>query len=1183
MAEAGKSVKAGLTLRRGLVQPNQCPNRDTNKKTGMTSTFRPTRAPFLTLLVAPCIVAQSSGADAAYGADCNPRADRAIAETTLDFGGQSRIAWPLDPPGDVPLLVVGLESGVDVRLEVALGGVRLAHTVDSPMRRWGPQRVLLEPTRGRGVEISVFRKDEGRGKATIRVFALDAADAKSACFQAQLQLSDGDAHYAQAQRISLGEIEAPPGRAKREYEAAIRAYREAAARMRPRGPGRVLAQAEMSAAAAVYQGAAAYPEAFLIAQRAEHEFEAIADEYGADRARAMRAAAQIEVALDQPKSSGAQPTGQSRTAALLADARATFARVAEGHERRREYFEQALALNNIGIAFYYSNEYDDAIRSYGRAFAIYEKIGERSREAQVMQNMALVQDEVGRFADARASYARALHLIDPVTSAQLYADVLNNLALAEQRSGRPDDALRHYSEALAMLMKLQSTREQARSLHGIGSIYYDIGNRTEALSYFTRALELRRAESDPLGRLASLRALGDVLRDSGDAAGASSRHDEALRLAPTAKWRARVLVDLARDALLGGDHARAAGYLAEVLRDDAGGDPVIYARALLERARLDLATREYDAAERAVLQARQLFDSQELTRSAFAAELLESRIACARGDADGAAKAADDAIRRSETLRRASGSPMLRAALWQPLRAAFDMRIELLAQAHPCGKATVKDGALAALEVAESSRSRALEDFRELASVRDPAISTPAQRRRAERFEALAEKRAQVEALSDQSVENAPALHALLAEIAELRRQIDILDAEIGAALRPREGRIPPARKVTEMIPAHVAVVEYWLGEKNSYAWLVTRERVRMIELGPTNRIEATARAFHVALREFGRFPLRERLGRGRALSDLIIAPFQAELRRIREIRFVPDGALHAIPFAALTFETGGDQRFLVEDHDVAVSPSIHDMRQAAQPARPAGAYDVLVVADPVYSRDDARFDTGTRSAEETTARAASPTLRGRSGESRDDRHVWPRLPAAGREAAAIAARFPPGRVRLMSGFEASREELLKLDLGVFRILHFATHAVADTEVPHLSALILSTRDAKGHPLPGEVFAGDLLQRRLDADLVVLSACDTSIGQTSAGEGLLGLRYAAHAGGARSVVASLWPVADMVGERIMNGMYDAIVLEKRAPAAALAVAMKDARGRWPDPALWAVFEISAVSGGRTIH
>jgi CHAT domain-containing protein len=197
----------------------------------------------------------------------------------------------------------------------------------------------------------------------------------------------------------------------------------------------------------------------------------------------------------------------------------------------------------------------------------------------------------------------------------------------------------------------------------------------------------------------------------------------------------------------------------------------------------------------------------------------------------------------------------------------------------------------------------------------------------------------------------------------------------------------------------------------------------------------------------------------------------------------------------------------------------------------------------------------------------AATTLRGSSGS-------WGRLPGTAREAATITKLLERDAVQVLSGFDASRDSLLGRDLARYDILHFATHAVADTEAPQLSALVLSTLDARGLPRVGEVFAGDIADQRLKAALVVLSGCETALGRAEAGEGLLGLRYAAHASGARAVVASLWPVMDAAGASLMNDMYADVIGHSASPVAALSRAMRNGRKSWNDPALWAAFDVS---------
>jgi len=646
--------------------------------------------------------------------------------------------------------------------------------------------------------------------------------------------------------------------------------------------------------------------------------------------------------------------------------------------------------------------------------------------------------------------------------------------------------------------------------------------------------------------------------------------------------RARILVELARDAVDSGANERANAYFAELFRDDAAGDVGLYARALLERAKAGLARGTLDLAQRDVNEALSLFRVQQLLSSVFSALVLQARIGCARADAPAARTSIDSALDVAEQLRRSSNNPTLRASLWQPLRPAFDFKIDMISDPRMCGGKRQGDVALAALEVSERSRGRALEDFRLLGTLRGASseLSAP-ERKRAALYEQLAARRLQIESISESAADNDPRLKSLRAEVSSLIRELDILGGDIGSPLRGRGGMRAAVRHAIEMISPDAAVVEYWLGEKNSYAWLASKGRTKMINLGSTARIDASARALHHALRNFASVGEEERLRLLRELHALIIEPLPAEALSAGTLYFVPDGALHTVPFAALVQGSGTPVRFLVDSRDVAVIPSIADAAVRRDTIR-TGTGAVLVVADPVYSRDDARFARTATSP--TSRRAPALTLRGGAADDTPDGpQRWERLPAAGREAAAIVRLLEGTDVEVLEGFAANRENLLARNLQRYQILHFATHSVADTQVPQLSALVLSTLDAAGAAISGEVFAGDLMVQKLRADLLVLSACDTALGQANTGEGLLGLRYAAHAAGARFVVASLWPVSDTVGEQLMGGLYAGISRRGKTPVQALSEAMRATRAQRPDPALWAVFEVSQAGSGETIH
>jgi CHAT domain-containing protein len=231
----------------------------------------------------------------------------------------------------------------------------------------------------------------------------------------------------------------------------------------------------------------------------------------------------------------------------------------------------------------------------------------------------------------------------------------------------------------------------------------------------------------------------------------------------------------------------------------------------------------------------------------------------------------------------------------------------------------------------------------------------------------------------------------------------------------------------------------------------------------------------------------------------------------------------------------------------------------------------MLLVADPVYEAGDPRI-RGILSQRVGAAPGFGALLRTRGG---TDPSKFVRLTSSARESEQIRALLGARRVDALEGLDATRKDFLARNLAEYRFIHIASHGIIDSEIPQLSALILGAWGRDG-PVPDQYLrAGDLLARTFDADVVVLSACDTALGREFAGEGLVGLRYAALARGARSVIASLWPVADAIAADLMTDMYRELTVNGQAVAPALSIAMRTVLARTPtlDPAIWGPFAV----------
>jgi CHAT domain-containing protein len=257
----------------------------------------------------------------------------------------------------------------------------------------------------------------------------------------------------------------------------------------------------------------------------------------------------------------------------------------------------------------------------------------------------------------------------------------------------------------------------------------------------------------------------------------------------------------------------------------------------------------------------------------------------------------------------------------------------------------------------------------------------------------------------------------------------------------------------------------------------------------------------------------------------------------------------------------------MVAEHEIVNLPSasvLAVLRQESRDRRPPGKA-VAVLADPVYEHDDPRL------AEVRAAGARFPD----SPAGRDGSRGFPRLAATRREAAAIVAAAPEGAAMRAMGFEASRAAALSPELARYGIVHFATHGVFDDENPGQSGIVLSLFDSQGQAQDGFLRLHDIFGLDLPAEMVVLSACDTALGEEIRGEGLVGMVRGFMHAGAERVVASLWRVDDEATGDLMRRFYVEILQNGRRPAAALRhaqLAVRD-QGRWRAPFYWAAFSL----------
>jgi len=184
-------------------------------------------------------------------------------------------------------------------------------------------------------------------------------------------------------------------------------------------------------------------------------------------------------------------------------------------------------------------------------------------------------------------------------------------------------------------------------------------------------------------------------------------------------------------------------------------------------------------------------------------------------------------------------------------------------------------------------------------------------------------------------------------------------------------------------------------------------------------------------------------------------------------------------------------------------------------------------------------------------------------------------LPFSRREAESIFTNAPVDTSFKALDFDASRENIGRVDLSKYGIVHFATHGILNSEYPELSGVVLSLFNEKAEPVNGFLRLNEIYNMRLNADMVVLSACQTALGKEVRGEGLIGLTRGFMYAGSPRVVASLWKVDDVATAELMKIFYQKLLKENMRPAAALRAAKIEMmqQKRWSSPYYWAAFEL----------
>lgn len=903
-------------------------------------------------------------------------------------------------------------------------------------------------------------------------------------------------------------------------------------------------------------------------------------------------------------------------------------------DRRIKNFDgMALTLASLTELMEIRGDFSKAAVYLQRALTSSKKSGPNVRAAVLAAAGGLEFSNVNLI-ESKKQFNRALKLVEQTDAPLLEAKILINLGILKAIEGNEERALLLIDRARLIFRETGDTRGRMLVNNALGFVHVITDDKQRALDYYRAADRMIPAGIDFYEKAKISSGLAKVNHDYGRWRLAEEDLQQAytyFKKAEHQNGQAMVLPDLIRLKYLRGDIDTAKKLLQNYSRLKHRLDsPYFQATYSNLSGQIDFYDKHYGQAAQNFKVALRIYQrlglklpevqnylgrifehkgDQKRAQEYFleAAEinrqikdpvgLAESLYHLARFDTEAghlrrALEKSEESIRLTESVFSNVANRGMRQSYMAEVFDRYRHHIYLLMQLH---KRHPDAGfEIRALQTAERSRARLMQERLKIADT--PSLLDADQllvKKERHLQEKLNAHSNELTAILSRSENQVAEIDELSLKIKKIGDELDQIRGELKTK-SPLYNRVknPPRIDVAafqrELLDRDTSLLVFSLGTKESYLWMVDRNNTNVYVLPGRSDLEKKAenllkllsdrekRAAETIDRYQTRITRADSAFKAAArnLSTDLFEESADQLKKFRRLIIVPDGKMQYLPLGALPFpgaalKTGEP---LLVTHEIIYQPSASTLKlirlTAEQNQR--SAQRVLVYADPVYVSDDPRVAGTAGNILQSASRWPTPLTHPRVLPA-----VYPRLPASLTEAKSIESTFGPERTDLFTSFAANRQNFLATDFSQYQIIHLAAHGYLDKNRPELSGLVFSTFDRQAHFRDGLIRLPDIYNLKINADLVVLSACEMGIGKDQEGEGLLSLTNGFLQAGARSVVASRWKVDDIAAQKLMNSFYRHLQQDDTNPAAALRRAQMELRQnpRFASPYYWASFTI----------
>lgn len=814
---------------------------------------------------------------------------------------------------------------------------------------------------------------------------------------------------------------------------------------------------------------------------------------------------------------------------------------------------------------------DLSLATYQMSLEIYEKIEDREAQATILNEIGKTYDQYGESYLSIDFYKKALLIAQTTQNQDLLALILNGLAIAHSKTDRFEKAIDYLFRALETSKKESF---QLVTLSNIGFAYSGLAEIEKALSFYEQALVLAKKLKDSRNESIVINNIAIEQIKLGDLQNARNNLNLAL-----AKFieisdefgQSSVLSRLGDIELRDGNIEKALELLRKALEMRTKiGDSVgeIYTRNLIGIAENTLG-HENNATEN-------INKALEISRKIFnePAELTTiynlAKIEIARGNLKIAADLMNKSIEKVEQVRSKFISKTFQSSYFATKQKYYELYIDILMDMHKISSDQNYDKE--AFFISEKMRARTLLELLGTENTKNEKIDSN------DEYESLNDQltylATQIIKLRNSGNNSTYEILKLQENLDKVRAKLEILKIAINNSKQVRDNTPLGMDYIGDLLDSDTALIQYSLGDKSSYAWLITNKEKVVFTLPSRRKIEELAEKIYFLLTERNRDVVEtlkdvehriklaedEYLNVSSDLFKLVILPMKAHLTNKKRLIISPDKELHVIPFNALSYNS----KYLIQQYEIAIIPSASSLNFIRQ-TKSLGVQKIAVFADPIFNVNDPRIAKITNEKSDLLAKVSSKRRNLRE-------FSFTRLEGTGREADSIK-KFFPKQSEFFVGHNAKKEIVQNLK-GNGLSLHFGTHSLVFHNNPQLNCVVLNLIDEQGRECPGFLTIEDILNLKFSPELVTLSSCQSAKGKEIPGEGVISLTRAFFYIGARRVVSSLWSVDDDSTAQLMSSFYKNIS-NGLMPSSALRhaqITMLQTQ-QYKSPYYWAAFQL----------